>query len=248
MLQALPYCGGAPGPGALLQRFNADPTLLCILLVLCIGHWYSLRKDHPLQRYALTGWITVTIALVSPLCALSVALFSARVAQHMILVLIAAPLIAKALPFRRFRSNSVSMAVSGFSFFLALWFWHMPVPYAATFRSVSVYWAMHVTLFGSAVWLWRGLLHHPVQGTLPALAVGTFSFVHMGLLGAILTFATRPLFEWHWTTTYAWGLTPLQDQQLGGSFMWVPGVSLSVWIAIRSLHRLSTSFDKSRLA
>jgi putative membrane protein len=44
-------------------------------------------------------------------------------------------------------------------------------------------------------------------------------------LGAVLTFADRPLFPWHLTTTQAWGLSPLQDQQLGGSLMRVPGIA-----------------------
>jgi putative membrane protein len=230
-----------------MHRFNWDPLLLASLLVLCAGHWWSLRRD-PLRHYALAGWLVAAIALVSPLCALSVALFSARVGQHMILVLIAAPLIALALPSRQTDQSAISLGVSGLLFFLALWIWHMPVPYEATFTSVSVYWAMHITLFGSAVWLWRGLLHHSPQRAFAALTVGILSFVHMGLLGAVLAFATRPLFQRHLTTTYPWDLTPLQDQQLGGILMWVPGVALSLWIAVRSVNRVRVSFDKPRPA
>jgi putative membrane protein len=196
----------------------------------------------------LAGWLVATTALVSPLCALSVALFSARVAQHMVLILIAAPLIALSLPSRQPSQSCIALGVSGLLFFLALWIWHMPLPYETTFTSVAVYWTMHLTLFASSVWLWRELLHHPPRQAFAALTVGTFSFVHMGLLGAVLAFATRPLFEWHLTTTYLWHLTPLEDQQLGGIFMWVPGVALSLWIAIRSLTRVWTSFDKPRSA
>jgi putative membrane protein len=247
VLSSLPYCGSPPGPGALLHRFNWDPVLLASLLVLCAGHWWTLRRD-PLRHYALAGWLVAAAALVSPLCALSVALFSARVGQHMILILIAAPLIALALPSRLPRQSSIALGVGGLVFFLALWIWHMPIPYETTFTSVSVYWAMHVTLFGSAVWLWRELLHHPPQRAVAALTVGTLSFAHMGLLGAVLAFATRPLFQWHVATTYLWNLTPLQDQQLGGVLMWVPGVALSLWIAIRSVNRVWVSFDKPRRA
>ena len=215
--------------------------------MLCAIHWWMCKRD-PRRHFALAGWLVASAALVSPLCALSVALFSARIAQHMILTLIAAPLIALALPIRPPRQSSFALGVSGFLFFLALWVWHMPVPYEATFTSVIVYWSMHLTLFGSAVWLWRELLHHSPQRAFGALTVGTISFVQMGLLGAVLTFATRPLFDWHLTTTIAWGLTPLQDQQLGGVFMWVPGVALSLWIAIRSVSRVWASIDKPRPA
>ena len=55
---------------------------------------------------------------------------------------------------------------------------------------------------------------------------GTLTFVHMGLLGAVLTLADRPLFTRHLVSSYSWGLSPLQDQQLGGSLMWVPGIGL----------------------
>ena len=41
------------------------------------------------------GWLLLSLAFISPLCNLSVALFSARVAQHMAITLIAAPLIAR---------------------------------------------------------------------------------------------------------------------------------------------------------
>jgi len=46
----------------------------------------------------------------------------------------------------------------------------------------------------------------------------------MGLLGALLVFAPRPLYWVHFESTAAWGLTPLADQQLAGLLMWVPAM------------------------
>jgi len=40
----------------------------------------------------------------------------------------------------------------------------------------------------------------------------------------------------------------LQDQQLGGVFMWVPGTALFLWTAIRSVSRLWQSIEKARPA
>jgi putative membrane protein len=199
------------------------------------------------RRLAVAGWSVAAIALMSPLCALSVALFSARIGQHMVLVLVAAPLIGFGLPFGESPREWKLWAWTTV-FFAALWFWHMPIPYEATFRSDAVYWAMHATLFGSAIFLWRGLIHHPRGDTVQALGAGASTFVHMGLLGAILAMADRPLFAWHLTTTEAWGLTPLQDQQLGGALMWVPGIALFLWIALRSTRRLWGSLEKERAA
>jgi cytochrome c oxidase assembly factor CtaG len=46
--------------------------------------------------------------------------------------------------------------------------------------------------------------------------------LHSGLLGALLTFAGRVWYPIYTNTTAQWGLTPLQDQQLGGLIMWIP--------------------------
>jgi putative membrane protein len=247
MLEQLPYCGLPPTPGELLSRFNLDPVLIAALLA--VGGWHVLasgrrRSD---RTFAAAGWLVAAAAFVSPLCALSVSLFSARVVQHMILVLLAAPLIALAWPLppaaSRLHRGPAALWVSAAGFFAALWFWHMPVPYDATFSSTAVYWLMHSTLFGSSIVLWREILHHRRDQTGNVFMVAALTSMQMGLLGAILTFASHPLFLWHLTTTAAWGLTPLRDQQLGGVVMWVPGIVLFLWAAIRSLAKLWTRLE-----
>jgi len=236
-MEVLPYCGSPPAPGELLTRFNIDPVLILALVVLAGTHLWAARGTHT-RWYAAGGWLITAAALLSPLCALSVSLFSARVAQHMILVLLAAPLIALAWPRASHRTGALGLWGSAAAFFLALWFWHMPVPYDLTFSSTPIYWTMHLTLFGSAVLLWRELLHHRSDRTADVLAAGALTSMQMGLLGAVLTFAGHPMFLWHLTTTAAWGFTPLHDQQLGGVFMWVPGIALFLCAALRSLGRL----------
>jgi cytochrome c oxidase assembly factor CtaG len=59
----------------------------------------------------------------------------------------------------------------------------------------------------------------PIETLLASLV----STVQMGLLGALITLAPRPLYAPHLLTTDAWGLAPLEDQQLGGLVMWIPG-------------------------
>ena len=62
----------------------------------------------------------------------------------------------------------------------------------------------------------------------------------MGLLGALIVFAPRPLYVVHFASTAAWGLTPLADQQLAGLLMWVlamiPYVGGGLWLAWSSLR------------
>jgi putative membrane protein len=249
----LPYCGSAPLPGDLLARFNLDPVLIALLMLLGAWQLVAIHRSGgggaPRRRaFSCAGWLIATAAFISPLCALSVALFSARILQHMILLLVAAPMIAMGLPPSAPAPRPWRLWATTTVFFLALWFWHMPIPYDETFASTGVYWAMHVTLFGSAILLWRELLDHPPQWTGQVLAAGAWTFLHMGLLGAVLTLADRPLFVRHLLSTEVWGLSPLQDQQLGGSLMWVPGIGFFFWTALRSLSQLWKSLERTRPA
>jgi putative membrane protein len=225
----LPYCGAAPVPGQLWFRWNLDLWLIAALAAVC---WAQIRALPKGQRtIAAAGWGIAALALISPICALSVALFSARIAQHMVLMLVAAPLIGRYLPRGRWK-HSIWWSVAAFT--AAIWAWHMPVPYEATFRSSPIYWSMHLTLFGSAIWLWRDLLNHRGQETLTVISAGLFACVQMGLLGAVLTFSAHPWFAWYATTTQPWGLTQLQDQQLGGVIMWIPSGVIFLAAASRS--------------
>jgi len=235
MWQAIAYCGLPPTPGGVAGRFNLDPVLICTLALLALTQFGWCRANRQSGRAPLAGWLIVAACLLSPLCALSVALFAARIAQHMILLLVAAPLIATGLP--RPRRGSQWLWPAATMFLITLWFWHMPAPYDATLRSTLLYWAMHASLFGSGVWLWRELIGHDARDTASVLAASLATSVQMGLLGALLTLGGHAWFAVHFLTTQPWGLTPLEDQQLGGVLMWVPGCFLLLWASLRSFRR-----------
>jgi putative membrane protein len=59
-----------------------------------------------------------------------------------------------------------------------------------------------------------------------------FTTLQMGLLGALLTFAPEPVFAPHLFTTEAWGLSSLEDQQLGGAIMWIVGSGIYLVAAL----------------
>ena len=238
-----------PLPGELWSRFNPDPAVITAIVAVAALQYWRLRRADVLARHCtLLGWGVACLVFVTPLCALSSALFSARVAEHMILVLVAAPLIASGLPHLRHARSLWALTASALAFFAALWFWHMPGPYQATLVSVAIYWLMHVTLLGSAAWLWRALLDHPVERSAAAFVVGALTAMQIGVLGAIMSLGDHALFRWHLITTWSWGLTPLADQQLGGVILWVPGVALFVWSAIRSLARFWAALEPMRSA
>lgn len=237
-----PYCGAPPSAATLWVRWNLDPILIVVLLGLA-GAYAAFSHAGPLGRRSIPlwrrlcfygGWALGGVALVSPLCALSVSLFSARVGQHMLLTTVVAPLVALGLPRSGPPRRGGELLAAG-AFTLALWFWHAPGPYAATFDGPAIYWLMHLTLFGAALWLWRAVLGAPhdrlAAGAAATVAVG----LQMALLGAVITFAQRPLYAPHALTTTAWGLTPLADQQLGGVIMWVPAGVIFVASIMTSL-------------
>lgn len=203
------YCGPPPIPEGLATSFNLDPVLLIALVAMAL----VLRR----QNAGLAAVLVLALALVSPLCALSSALFSARVVHHILLVAVAAPLLAVALPARRPAGITLPFVAST----VVLWAWHLPQAYDAALANVALYWVMQLSLLGSAVLFWRAVL---AEGRSPVdrLAFVVAAFAQMGLLGALLTFASAPLYAAHSFAPLAWGLTPLQDQALGGLIMWVP--------------------------
>jgi putative membrane protein len=255
----VPYCGAPPLPESLWSRWNTDPVLLAALLLFAIAYAAMARRRGFSRAARLSfyaGWGITAAALVSPLCALSVSLFSARVGQHMILALLGAPLVAAGLaaiePAGRrlaplYERAAASPFLSATAFAVLLWFWHAPAPYAATFASTAVYWAMHVTVYGSAVWLWRTVLAASLTTTFAVLGAAVVSSVQMGLLGALITFAPRPMYAPHALTTAAWGLTPLSDQQLGGAIMWVPGCIVFLAVAMVMFWQAMEQADRPAL-
>jgi putative membrane protein len=204
------YCGPPPDPAALWGQWNLDPVVLAALAALAL----TIGRNRP----GAAAVAVLLIVFVSPLCALSSALFAARTVHHILLVAVAAPLLAAALPRRATGAPALHLALST----AVLWLWHVPAAYDLALSNTAVYWAMQATLFVPALLFWRAVMAEDVPATSAVLLV-TGGYVQMALLGALLTFAPVPLYDLHQTATLAWGMTPLSDQQLAGLIMWVPG-------------------------
>jgi putative membrane protein len=230
MTEYVPFCGVPPLPAELWTRWTLDPVLLAGLAV-ALGAilW---RTAPGSRRMPLAGWALVAIVFVSPLCAASMALFSARVAQHLLLTLVAAPLLA---PLVGRRTPPPALAAALFAGLF--WLWHVPGPYALTLQSDLAYWAMHLSLLGAATLLWAALntavATAPFQVVLAAAGTGA----QMTLLAVLLIFSTRLWHPWHELTTAPYGMSALGDQALAGGFMWVAGglilTSLVAGLALR---------------
>jgi cytochrome c oxidase assembly factor CtaG len=200
------------------------------------------------RRHFLAGCAVLAIALVSPLHALGSALFTAHMVQHELLMVAAAPLLVLgrpaapwlfALP-RRWRraiggAAQVPVVRSAWRFltqplvaFLlhaaAIVTWHLPALYGATLRSDAMHGAQHASFLVTAVLFWWSLVGHPRRARYGVAILSLFATaVYTGGLGALLTLAVEPWYTAYGEAPRAWGLTPLEDQQLGGMVMWMPG-------------------------
>ena len=118
---------------------------------------------------------------------------------------------------------------------MVFWAWHAPAAYGLALRNDAIYWLMQASLLLSAIWFWRAVRSASALAATGALLV---AMVAMGLLGAVLTFSQAPLYAPHLASTFAFGLTPLEDQQAAGLMMWVPAAGvylLAALVAVRDL-------------
>ena len=188
-----------------------------------------LRPRRP--RYFAPAFAAVFLALVWPLDVLSKTSFAAHMAQHMLLIAVAAPLLALSLPSLPALKNLgtrarrwAGAACRGWSALarpraafalhaLAIWTGHAPlvIAWAAAYREAHI--LVHAALLGTAFLFWSAL-RAGGRARGGAAALWTLAtLLHTGLLGALLTFAPRVLYP---------GYT-LDDQQLAGLIMWIPG-------------------------
>jgi putative membrane protein len=202
------------------------------------------------------GWLTLFVALVSPLHPWGQELFSAHMVQHELLMVIAAPLLVLGRPYlaftralpagmvRRLLSKPLHVRpmwriatlplVAWAVHAVALWIWHLPSLFQATLTNDLIHTAQHVCFFGTALLFWWSLLRgRPGAAGYGAAILYLFTTAaHSGALGALMTVARRVWYPAYAATAPAWGLTALEDQQLGGLFMWVPAGTIYAAVAL----------------
>ncbi|RDE09716.1 cytochrome c oxidase assembly protein [Pelagibacterium lacus] len=230
-----PYCGPPPIPSDVWTRWTFDPVAILLIAGLALAWLHAGRRDR-VGRMAISAALAlIALAFLSPLCALTTALFSARVAHHMVLVAVIAPLLATALPWRG--GPLLPLAPVTLLAGLTLWLWHAPSTYQWAIYGAFPYWLMQASLLGTAYLFWREILS-PLSRTAPAI-VALIAFVaQMGLLGALLVFSPFAIYAPHLATTGAFGLSALSDQQLAGLVMWVPAALPYIGVGVHLLNRL----------
>ena len=219
------------------------------------------RVGSSSRRYFFAGSAVLALALVSPLHAMGSALFTAHMVQHELLMLVAAPLLVLGRPVAPWLfalPRGARRAVGGASrvapirgawrmlshplvaFLLhaaAIVTWHLPALYGATLRSNALHGAQHASFFLTALIFWWSLIGHARPARRGVAIVALFgTALYTGGIGALLTLSTTPWYPAYGESALAWGLTPLEDQQLGGMVMWMPGGVAYLVAAIAVAH------------
>jgi cytochrome c oxidase assembly factor CtaG len=205
------------------------------------------------------------MALASPLDALSDRHFSAHMAQHLLLTQAAGPLLALGAPARTvpWVLNAVHPRGAGVTWRLpivrtlrlvlssplaagllagaVLWGWHLPRLYQAALNDPMVHASEHGSLLATAFIFWQAVLPPggPQRGNAGRNAAAIILLGLQGnILGALLVFSRTAWYPAYLAETGIWGLTPLEDQQLAGLAMWIPGSAISLGIALALLTAL----------
>ena len=190
-------------------------------------------------RFAL-GWSTLAIALFSPLDTLADRSFAVHMVQHELLMIVAAPWLAASRTYeawswalRRGGVRTLATLARAWRWLAAprrawclhaaaLWLWHVPAFFLAALGDETLHALQHASFFFSALLFWWavfGSRRRERQGT--ALALLLTTMLQMNALGLLLTFAPDP---WYAPDEPPpWGLTALEDQQLGALVMWMIG-------------------------
>lgn len=243
---------GAPVvPGELWSAWTFNPALVLVAAA-GAAYWRGLALSGDRARALgratsfFAGLAVVAIALGSPLDALSGVLFSAHMVQHLLLTLAAplflvlarpGPVLRRALPASARRQVARSaparwarawpgprrVIVAWLAAVVTLWAWHVPVLYDAALDNAAVHALEHATLFATALAFWWTVGGAGCRAV-PAYGAASLFMASLagGVLGALLALSGRPWYAER-PGVAQWGLTAIEDQQLAGAIMWMPG-------------------------
>lgn len=250
------------GPGGFWTAWNLDLWITGAIVLATsvyltgVRHlWARAGRGRGLRPWRvgayLAGMGSLALALLSPIDALGETLFSVHMIQHMLLMVVAAPLIVLGHPMlaylwavsptqrrslvRRWkRSRALSGIWTGLAhpaviFALhvgALWIWHLPELYEGALDSRLTHAAQHATFLFTATLFWWSLAQSGRRGHWPGYGAAILyvlaTTLQSGALGALLLFAPTPWYPAHEAGASLWGVDLLVDQQVAGALMWIP--------------------------
>jgi putative membrane protein len=224
-------------------------VLGCLALSSLYLIFSKFRRDRSAVFFQ-AGVLLLFLTLVSPLDVLADDyLFSAHMLQHLLLVLVVAPLLLLGLPsewIQRLLKWKPAARIEGYlgqplvAWIIGvgtLYLWHIPMFYNAALRDENIHLLQHLSFLISATIFWWPVIL-PLQEKRRLSPLGAMLYLFFGaaantILGIILTFAPVGLYPAYLNPEDAYGILPLirnglgivpqTDQQLGGLLMWIPG-------------------------
>jgi putative membrane protein len=211
-----------------------------------------------------SGWLVIALSLLTPLHALGGRSFTAHMIEHELLMLVAAPLLAWSKPIgvllwafptgarhgiasvgqQSWYASTWSAVSTPLAATLlqgaAMWLWHAPDLFNRALLSETWHAAQHLSFVFTAILFWWSMDAAARERRAGVAAFWLFfTSLHSGLLGVLMTFAQSP-----WYPRYIElglrglnGMTPLEDQQLAGIIMWIPGGMVHAVVALVYLGR-----------
>ena len=232
-------------------RWQAPPEVAVGLVVILLTYLTFIGPLRPtaartqrVEKYRVAafagGILSLFLALTGPLGDLAgTFLFSAHMVQHLVLTMIAPPLLVFGTPDWLIRPIVLREPVTTAARFLTrpaiaftvfsvvLTGWHLPILYNLSLADRGVHITMHLMFIGSSAVGWWPLMSPLPE--LPRLSL-PMQMLYVTLLGmpmvvvaAFVTLADHVLYPHYAAAPRLWGISPLQDQQIGGAIMWVPG-------------------------
>jgi putative membrane protein len=252
----------------------SDPAVLAplaLLAVVYVGRFVRARREAggrgagPVQALAFAGgMLALLAALVSPIDGLGEDyLFSAHMVQHVLLGDIAPLLLLLALSRVIMRPATRRLAqleralgplaspVTGIALWLGLMYlWHLPALYDAAAQHALVHLLEHASFFGAGVALWWPLIQPvPMRRRLTGLQpLGYIAAAKAGLaaLGLYLAWSTTALYPYYEQTPRIWGLTSVEDQNIGGVIMMVEQSLTLVTVMVALFVRMLASSEEEQ--
>jgi len=241
-----------------------DPmTMGALALTLVAYLWVSQQGPRRTSQVACfwAGFLVLVIALLSPIHTGAAYLFWLHMVQHMLLMIVAPPLLVLGMPpnvlgwvyrhrmLRRIHRIVWSPAPAMLLYNGVFLLWHIPAMYDATLWSTWIHALEHASFVAVGLVFW-GVIAFP-GARRPALAWRFLMLMGANIInflaGLTFAFSTRPFYQPYTHVPRLWGFTPLADQQLGGLIMWVGGqmmyavpiLTLLYWWVLRDRDRAS---------
>ncbi len=264
---------------AVFSSWDLNPWLLIPTLMIGFLYARGLRQLHSRapHRFGLAqlmafygGLISILFALISPLDAFAGWLLTVHMIQHLLLMMVAPPLILYGAPYlpllfglpREFLKNGVgpflgSATLRKVGRFVAhpifCWSafvftntaWHAPMMYELALRSPTWHQVEHVCFLTTALLFWWPVIQpYPWVARVPRWIIIPYLFLadfQNSALSAFLVFYDRVLYPTYQTIPRITGMSPLEDQAAAGAVMWVAGsIFFLIPVGLITIEVLST--------